>query len=72
MAFSCPNLRRCSHSTLYFNRKDSEHEDKIKERENAEIDAKKGGIRAEDIAKGVFVPASSLPQREPQKGTQIA
>ena len=24
------------------------------------------------IAKGVFVPVSSLPQREPQKGTQIA
>ena len=24
------------------------------------------------IAKGVFVPVSSLPQREPQKGAQIA
>ena len=48
------------------------YEDKIKERKKAEIEAKKAAIRAEDIAKGVFVPVSSLPQREPQKGTQIA
>ena len=47
-------------------------EDKIKGRKKAEIEAKKAAIRAEDIAKGVFVPVSSLPQREPQKGTQIA
>ena len=48
------------------------YEDKIKERKKAEIEAKKTAIRAEDIAKGVFVPVSSLPQREPQKGAQIA
>ena len=48
------------------------YEDKIKERKKAEIEAKKAAIRAEDIAKGVFVPVSSLPQREPMKGTQIA
>ena len=48
------------------------YEDKIKERKKAEIEAKKAAIRAEDIAKGVFVPVSSLPQREPQKGAQIA
>ena len=48
------------------------YEDKIKKRKKAEIEAKKATIRAEDIAKGVFVPVSSLPQREPQKGTQIA
>ena len=48
------------------------YEDKIKRRKKAEIEAKKAAIRAEDIAKGVFVPVSSLPQREPQKGTQIA
>ena len=48
------------------------YEDKIKKRKKAEIEAKKAAIRAEDIAKGVFVPVSSLPQREPQKGTQIA
>ena len=48
------------------------YEDKIKERKKTEIEAKKTAIRAEDIAKGVFVPVSSLPQREPQKGAQIA
>ena len=46
--------------------------DKIKGRKKAEIEAKKAAIRAEDIAKGVFVPVGSLPQREPQKGAQIA
>ena len=48
------------------------YEDKIKEKKTAEIEAKKAAIRAENIAKGVFVPVSSLPQREPQKGAQIA
>ena len=48
------------------------YEDKIKERKKAEIEAKKAAIRAEDIAKGVFVPVSSLPQREPMKGVQTA
>ena len=48
------------------------YEDKIKERKKAEIEAEKAGIRAEDIAKGVFVPVSSLPQREPMKGVQTA
>ena len=48
------------------------YEDKIKERKKAEIEAKKAAIRAEDIAKGVFVPVSSLPQREPMKGVQSA
>ena len=44
----------------------------IKKRKKAEIEAKKAAIRAEDIAKGVFVPVSSLPQREPMKGVQTA
>ena len=48
------------------------YEDKIKGRKKAEIEAKKAAIRAEDIAKGVFVPVSSLPQREPLKGVQTA
>ncbi len=48
------------------------YEDKIKKRKKAEIEAKKAAIRAEDIAKGVFVPVSQLPTREPQKGAQIA
>ena len=49
-----------------------QYEDKIKGRKKAEIEAKKAAIRAEDIAKGVFVPVSSLPQREPMKGVQSA
>ena len=48
------------------------YEDKIKKRKKAEIEAKKAAIRAEDIAKGVFVPVSQLPTREPQKGVQTA
>ena len=60
----------------YLNRKASgaqkRYEDKIKRRKKAEIEAKKAAIRAEDIAKGVFVPVSSLPQREPMKGVQSA
>lgn len=47
------------------------YEDKIKKRKKAEIEAKKAAIRAEDIAKGVFVPVSSLPQREPEKRRKI-
>ena len=43
-----------------------------KKRKKAEIEAKKAAIRAEDIAKGVFIPVSSLPQREPMKGIQTA
>ena len=48
------------------------YEDKIKKRKKAEIEAKKATIRAEDIANGVFIPVSSLPQREPMKGIQTA
>ena len=48
------------------------YEDKVKAKKKAEIDAKKAAIWAEDIARGVFVPVSSLPQREPQKGAQTA
>ena len=48
------------------------YEDKIKKRKKAEIEAKKAAIRAEDIAKGVFIPVSSLPKREPQKGAKTA
>ena len=40
--------------------------------QKAGIEAKKAAIRAEDIAKGVFVPVSQLPTREPQKGVQTA
>ena len=33
-----------------------QYENKIKDKRKAEIEAKKAAIRAEDIAKGVFVP----------------
>ncbi len=60
----------------YLKRKSSgaqkRYEDKVKAKKKAEIDAKKAAIRAEDIARGVFLPVSSLPQREPQKGAQTA
>ena len=48
------------------------YENKIKEKRKAEIEAKKAAIRAEDIAKGVFVPVSQLPAKEPKKGVQTA
>ena len=46
------------------------YENKIKDKHKADIDAKKAAIRAEDIAKGVFVPVCNLPAREPKKGVQ--
>ena len=46
------------------------YENKIKDKRKADIDAKKAAIRAEDIAKGVFVPVCQLPAREPKKGVQ--
>ena len=30
------------------------------------MDAKKNALRAEDVAKGVFVPVSSMPKLEPK------
>ena len=48
------------------------YENKIKDKRKADIDAKKAVIRAEDIAKGVFVPVCQLPAREPKKGEQTA
>ena len=46
------------------------YENKIKDKRKADVDAKKAAIRAEDIAKGVFVPVYNLPAREPKKGVQ--
>ncbi len=48
------------------------YEDKIKAKKKAEIEAKKAAIRAEDMEKGVFIPASSLPKKEPQKAPMPA
>lgn len=33
------------------------------------MEVKKAALRAEDMAKGVFYIAGSVPQQEPQKGT---
>ena len=52
------------------NGKHQAYENKIKDKRKADIDAKKAAIRAEDIAKGVFVPVCNLPAREPKKGVQ--
>jgi len=46
------------------------YENKIKDKRKADVDAKKAAIRAEDIAKGVFIPVCQLPAREPKKGVQ--
>ena len=43
------------------------YEDKIRAKKKAEIEAKKAAIRAEDMEKGVFIQAGSLPKKEPQK-----
>ncbi len=43
------------------------YENKIKDKRKADIEAKKEAIRAEDIAKGVFIPVSKMPKLEPKK-----
>ena len=54
----------------YILRRDSgaqkRYEDKIKAAKKAEMDAKKNALRAEDIAKGVFIPVSAMPKKEPK------
>jgi len=48
------------------------YEEKIKAQKKAEMDAKKNALRAEDVARGVFVPVSNIvklePEIAPQKG----
>lgn len=57
----------------YLKRKESgaqkRYEDKTKAAKKAEMDAKKNALRAEDISKGVFVPVSHLPKKEPKTAT---
>ena len=50
------------------NGKQKEYEERIKAVKKAEMEAKKIAIRAEDMAKCVFIPVGSLPKAEPQKG----
>ena len=50
------------------NGKQKEYEERTKARKKAEVEARKQAIRTEDIARGVFIPVSSLPKPEPRKG----
>ena len=50
------------------NGKQKEYEERTKAKKKAEIEARKQVIRTEDIARGVFIPVSSLPKLEPRKG----
>ena len=50
------------------NGKQKEYEERTKAKKKAEIEARKQTIRTEDIARGVFIPVSSLPQLGPRKG----
>jgi len=57
----------------YLNRKArgkvAEDYEKSKMKKKAAMDAKKNALRAEDMAKGVFVPVSHLPKQEPKKAS---
>ena len=44
------------------------YRDKTKTAIKGQIDAKKTTIRAEDMARGVFIPVSQIPKVEPMKG----
>ena len=48
------------------------HEDKIKAKKRAEMDAKKALILAEDMKKGIFSTVSQLPKEEPRKDSIAA
>ena len=50
------------------NGKQKEYEERTKAKKKAKIEARKQAIRTEDIARGVFIPVSSLPQLGPRKG----
>lgn len=67
-----PLLHTLWRSILAFDYTSPTYEERTKAKKKAEIEARKAAIRTEDIAKGVFIPVSSLPQREPQKGAKTA
>lgn len=59
----------------YLRRKESGKQQEYDRRYNAkrklEMEAKKAALRAEDMAKGVYAVASSLPRQEPQIGALV-
>ncbi len=50
------------------NGKHKAYMDSVKDKYKVEIDERKAVLRAEDIARDVFVPVSNLPKQEPKKG----
>ena len=59
----------------YLRRKESGYQkayyEKRKARKKAEMDKKKDDIRKEDIKKGVFIPVSDMPVKEPKKAVGV-
>ena len=49
------------------NGKQKEYEERVKNGKQQKIEAPKAALHVEDVAKGVFVPASMLPKTEPKK-----
>jgi site-specific DNA recombinase len=54
------------------NGKVAEDYEKTKAAKKAKMDAKKNALRGEDIVRGVFVPVSHLPKREPKIAERTA
>lgn len=54
------------------NGKQQEYEERIKSEKRQKREAKKTALRAEDMAKGVFIHVGSWPTQEPQKGIPLA
>ena len=50
----------------------AEDYEKTKAKKKVAMDAKKEALRAEDIAKGVFVPVSTMQKKEPRKAESTA
>ena len=50
----------------------AEDYEKTKAKKKAQMDAKKNALRAEDIAKGIFIPVSTMPKAEPKVAGKTA
>lgn len=49
--------------------KQKEWEERYNAKRKAQVEAAKAAIRAEDMEKGIFIPAGQLPRQEPRKAT---
>jgi len=47
------------------------YEDKIREAKKAEREARNAALRAEDVQRGIFTPASNIPKHEPQHAATL-